>query len=101
MRIRFGTLLTFVALGLTTVPCYQAASQSYPTRQITIVIPFPADRNLQILPRPLADRLPESLAQPAIIENRPVRAVGTDDPKPVANAIPDGFPLPPTPRTPL
>src|SRR5258708_10895631 len=101
MRIRFGTLLTFVALGLTTVPCYQAASQSYPTRQITIVIPFPAGGNLEIVARPLAERLSVSLGQPVIIENRPGGAGGTVRTKAVANAKPDGHPLLLTPAAPL
>jgi len=101
MRIRFGTLLTFVALGLTTIPCYQAASQSYPARQITIVIPFPAGGNLEIVARPLAERLSVSLGQPVIIENRPGGAGGTVGTKAVANAKPDGYTLLLTPAAPL
>ena len=101
MRIRFGTLLTFVTLGLTTIPCYQAASQSYPARQITIVIPFPAGGNLEIVARPLAERLSVSLGQPVIIENRPGGAGGTVGTKAVANAKPDGYTLLLTPAAPL
>src|SRR6516165_10952662 len=101
MRIRFGTLLTFVALGLTTIPCYQAASQSYPARQITIVIPFPAGGNLEIVARPLAERLSLSLGQPVIVENRPGGAGGTVGAKAVANATPDGYTLLFTPAAPL
>jgi tripartite-type tricarboxylate transporter receptor subunit TctC len=101
MRIRFGTLLTFVALGLTTVPFYQAASQSYPTRQITMVIPFPAGGNLEIVARPLAERLSAALGQPVIIENRPGGAGGTVGTKAVANAKPDGHTLLLTPFAPL
>src|SRR5262245_22036733 len=101
MRIRFGTLLTFVTLGLTIVPCYQAASQSYPARQITIVIPFPAVGNLEIVARPLAERLSVSLGQPVIIENRPGGAGGTVGTKAVANAKPDGYTLLLTPAAPL
>jgi tripartite-type tricarboxylate transporter receptor subunit TctC len=98
MRIRFGALLTVVALGFTTALCFQAASQSYPTRQITIVIPFPAGGNLEIVARPLADRLSAFLGQPVIIENRPGGTVGT---KAVANAKPDGYTLLLTPAAPL
>src|SRR5258708_37326841 len=100
MRIRFGTLLTFVPLELTTVPCYQAASQSYPTRQITTVIPFPAGGNLEIVARPLAERLSVSLGQPVIIENRPGGAGGTVGTKAVANAKPGGYTLLATPAPP-
>jgi tripartite-type tricarboxylate transporter receptor subunit TctC len=101
MHIRCGSLLTVVALGFTTALCYQAASQSYPTRQITIVIPFPAGGNLEIVARPLADRLSASLGQPVIIENRPGGAGGTVGTKAVANAKPDGYTLLLTPAAPL
>jgi tripartite-type tricarboxylate transporter receptor subunit TctC len=102
MCIRLGTLCTLVAFGFVGFPIHQGAAQSsYPTRQITIIVPFPAGGNIEIVARPLADRLSSSLAQPVIIENRPGGAGGTVGTKAVANAKPDGYTLLLTPFAPL
>jgi tripartite-type tricarboxylate transporter receptor subunit TctC len=101
MRVKFGILCTVVGVGLSTFSFDQAATQSYPTRQITIVIPFPAGGNLEIVARPLADRLSSSLGQPVIIENRPGGAGGAVGTRAVANAKPDGYTLLLTPLAPL
>jgi tripartite-type tricarboxylate transporter receptor subunit TctC len=101
MRVKFGILCTVVGVGLSTFSFDQAATQSWPTRQITIVIPFPAGGNLEIVARPLADRLSSSLGQPVIIENRPGGAGGAVGTRAVANAKPDGYTLLLTPLAPL
>ena len=93
MRVKYRILCTVVGVGLSTFSFDQAATQSYPTRQITIVIPFPAGGNLEIVARPLADRLSSSLGQSVIIENRPGGAGGTVGTRAVANAKPDGYTL--------
>lgn len=43
---------------------------SYPSRPLTIVVPYPAGSNADTTARLLADRLAPSLKQPVIIENR-------------------------------
>src|SRR5262245_65758760 len=63
---------------------------SYPTRPITIIIPFPPGGNSDIIVRALADRLSLALRQPVIVDNRPGGAGGTVGAKAVANANPDG-----------
>src|SRR5262245_66117523 len=78
MCIRLGMLCALVAFGFVGFPIDEGAAQSYPTRQITIVIPFPAGGNVEIVARPLAERLSAALGQPVIIENRPGGAGGTD-----------------------
>src|SRR5262245_40118906 len=90
-----------LAAGAQQPPIDQGAAQSYPTRQITIVIPFPAGGNVEIIARPLAERLSAALGQPVIIENRPGGAGGTVGTKAVANAKPDGHTLLLTPFAPL
>jgi tripartite-type tricarboxylate transporter receptor subunit TctC len=62
---------------------------SYPTRPITIIIPFPAGGNSDIVVRPLAERLSLVFRQPVIVDNRPGGAAGTVGAKAVANATPD------------
>ena len=74
---------------------------TYPTRPITIIIPFPPGGNSDIIVRALADRLSLALGQPVIVDNRPGGAGGTVGAKAVANSNPDGYTLLFTPAAPL
>ena len=86
-------LSSIVAVGLVMSAADQATAQSYPTRPITIVIPFPPGGTVDIVARFLAERLPSSLRQPVIVEHRPGGAGGTVGAKAVASAEPDGHTL--------
>jgi tripartite-type tricarboxylate transporter receptor subunit TctC len=66
-----------------------AAAQTFPSRPITIVVPYPAGGPTDTLARVLADRLKVSLAQTVIVEN-PTGAGGTIGTGRVARAAPDG-----------
>jgi len=69
-------------------------AQSYPTRPITFVIPFPPGTNTDLVSRPLAERLASSLGQPVIIEYRPGGAGGSVGVRTFAKAAaPDGYTL--------
>src|SRR5262245_30335948 len=46
-----------------------AAAQDYPTRPITIIVPFPAGGPTDTLARILGDRMKASLGQPLVVEN--------------------------------
>jgi tripartite-type tricarboxylate transporter receptor subunit TctC len=46
-----------------------AAAQTYPSRPVTMVVPFPAAGPADVLARILAERMRESLGQPVVIEN--------------------------------
>ena len=46
-----------------------AAAQNYPTRAITMIVPFPAGGATDTLARFLAERMRGVLGQPVIIEN--------------------------------
>src|SRR5215204_3790269 len=80
----FGML--FVAAAL------PAHAQSYPSRPITIVSPFPAGGPTDTTGRILADKMREALGQPVIIENigGAAGSIGTGR---VARAAPDGHTL--------
>src|SRR5205807_2632434 len=67
-----------------------ALAQTYPSRPITIVVPFPAGGPTDALARILAERMRGPLGQSIIIEN-PTGAGGTIGTGRVARAAPDGY----------
>jgi tripartite-type tricarboxylate transporter receptor subunit TctC len=67
----------------------QAQSQPWPTKRVTVVVPFTAGSATDIMARTVAQRLSEQLGQPFIVENRP-GAGGTIGMTAVARAEPDG-----------
>jgi len=69
-----------------------ARAQSYPSRPITIVVPFPAGGPSDTVGRILAEKMRVSLGQPVIIENI-AGAAGSIGTGRVARAVPDGHTL--------
>lgn len=69
-----------------------AMSQSYPTRSITMIVPFPAGGALDTVARVLSERMRTSLGQPVIIENVSGGA-GNVGVARLARAAPDGYTL--------
>src|SRR5258708_521186 len=81
-------LVSAVALGTPTL----ALTQSYPSRPITMIVPFPAGGVAALPARLVAERLSASLAQTIVVDNRP-GAGGTIGAKAAAGAAPDGYTL--------
>jgi tripartite-type tricarboxylate transporter receptor subunit TctC len=67
-----------------------ATAQVYPSRPITMVVPFPAGGPSDVVPRILSDRMRATLGQSIIIENVS-GAGGTIGMGRVARAAPDGY----------
>ncbi len=67
-----------------------AAAQSYPSRPVTLIVPFPAGGPTDSLARILSERMRTSLGQPIIIENVG-GAGGSLGVGRVARAAPDGY----------
>jgi len=67
-----------------------AWAQAYPTRPITLVVPFAAGGSFDVIARVITPRLSEVLGQQVIVENVGAAAgiVGVNR---VAHAIPDGY----------
>jgi tripartite-type tricarboxylate transporter receptor subunit TctC len=73
------------------------AEDAYPSRPLTIVVPFPAGGTADLLPRLLAEPLRAALGQAVIIENRS-GAGGNTGLEFAARAAPDGYTLLNTPQ---
>ena len=69
-----------------------ARAQTYPTRSITIVVPYVAGGATDTIARLIAERMKSSLGQPVIVENT-AGAGGTIAVGRVARAAPDGYTL--------
>lgn len=84
-RLKFLAGIAF-GLALSTL----AAAQSYPTRTIRLIVPFPPGGAGDLVMRPLAQKLTESMGQPVVLENRPGAdtIIGMDT---IAKAAPDGY----------
>jgi tripartite-type tricarboxylate transporter receptor subunit TctC len=67
----------------------QSGSQSWPTKRVTVIVPFTAGSATDIMARTVAQRLSEQLGQPFVVENRP-GAGGTIGVGAVARSEPDG-----------
>jgi len=68
------------------------AQESYPSRPITLIVPFPPGGVADLTGRPTAIALEKVLKQPVVIANRP-GAGGAVGNSLVANAKPDGYTL--------
>jgi len=83
-----------LAAGMATLPVLSgsARAQAYPTRPITMVVPFAAGGATDTLARIVAERMRPALGQPVIIENV-AGATGRIGVGRVVRAAPDGYTL--------
>jgi len=77
-------------VGLLSAP---AAAQTYPSRTVSIVVPYPAGGSVDGVARIITQKLNESLGQHFIVENRAGGAGGAVGANVVAKAAPDGTTL--------
>src|SRR5689334_24581216 len=69
-----------------------AAAQDYPSRPITLLVPYAAGGPTDIVARSLAQAMGKTLKQPMIVDNA-VGAGGTIAPSRLKSAQPDGYTL--------
>jgi len=81
-------LLATLSFGLAT----PAAADDYPTKPITLIVPFPAGGGVDVIGRIVADKLAAELGQPVVVDNRG-GAAGVIGTRVAARAAPDGYTL--------
>jgi tripartite-type tricarboxylate transporter receptor subunit TctC len=79
-------------LALAALLPFSAAAQTYPTKPVRLMVPFPPGGATDIIGRLVAAKMQEVWGQPVVIENKPGAGtvVGTDY---VAKSAPDGYTL--------
>jgi tripartite-type tricarboxylate transporter receptor subunit TctC len=77
-----------------------AHAQTYPSRPVKLVVPFPAGSATDQIARVIGQQLQEGLGQPFVVENKP-GAQGSIASAEVARAAPDGYTLMVGTNTPL
>jgi tripartite-type tricarboxylate transporter receptor subunit TctC len=85
--VRIAVAIVSLALAAS-----DASAQSWPARQVRVIVPFTAGSATDILARTVGQKLQEIWGQPVVIENRP-GAGGTIGAGVVAHAAPDGYTL--------
>src|SRR6516165_9869463 len=91
MRSLITSLLTFAAFGLAGLP-HASLAQTYPTKPVTVVVPFPAGGQSDVVARIVSEHMSRTLRQQMVIENVG-GAGGTLGSARVAAARPDGYTL--------
>src|SRR5438876_11052502 len=90
MKLQVGRLACATAFLMLLVPV--ASAQPYPTRQITLVVPFAPGGPADFLGRLIGQKMSEELGQPTCVDTRPGAntIIGAQA---VAKAAPDGYTL--------
>lgn len=91
-RAASATLTTLASLAAAISMTVTVQAQPFPSKPISLVVPFPAGGTTDVLARALGQELAKSLGQPVIVENKPGAGatLGADF---VAKAKPDGHTL--------
>ena len=89
-----------IALAVATVWGAAASAQTYPSRPITMVVPFPPGGNTDIMARALQAEISKALGQTVVILNKG-GAAGTLGLIELSRSAPDGYTVALTPNNPL
>jgi tripartite-type tricarboxylate transporter receptor subunit TctC len=72
MNKRFFFKQSALALGLLTLGGFQGAmAQAFPTKNVTVVVPFPPGGGPDLMARVFAEKLAAKWGKPVVVENRP------------------------------
>jgi tripartite-type tricarboxylate transporter receptor subunit TctC len=79
-----------LSLGIALAPAMASAQEAWPTRPVTLVVPYAAGGYTDLVGRLTARYLEKALGKPVVVENRP-GAGGIVGTQAVAKATPDGY----------
>jgi tripartite-type tricarboxylate transporter receptor subunit TctC len=99
-QVKGRALIGLAALIAAIAAAPSARAQSYPTRAVKIIVPFPAGGSADVVPRIVGEWLSRKWGQPVVIENRP-GAAGNIGAELAYKAAPDGYTLLSAPPPPL
>ena len=83
-------ILPCLGLALSAFSLQAAAQADYPSKPITVVVPFAAGGAFDVVARLASKHVSQALGQPVVVDNKP-GAGGTVGGKLVAQAKPDGY----------
>ena len=92
-HMRLMTTLTIALVLIAPSIAMPVAAENYPSRTVTVVVPFPPGGSVDGVARILVQKLNESMGQHFIVENRAGGASGTVGANAVAKAASDGYTL--------
>src|SRR2546421_8204576 len=90
--MRFATM-SALAIALAAPLPVAATAQDYPSRTVSVIVPYPAGGSVDGVARIVVQKLNETVGQHFIVENRAGGASGTVGATAVARAAPDGYTL--------
>ena len=91
-RFALGTIASAAVLGAGLLINTTAMAQNYPTKPVTIIVPFAAGGTTDILARIIGQALTAELGQSVVVDNR-AGAGGNIGGQVAAKAAPDGYTL--------
>ena len=90
MRIPCGSAALMIAAAIAALVAQTVLAQTYPTRPIRMVVPFPPGAASDFLARVLGQKMGEAWGQQVVVDNRP-GAGGLIGGSVVAKSNPDGY----------